>query len=294
MLKNIKQKFFWSKKIFESVNNPLGVILFRIGFMNEFFCDFKRFGLVKLTKNDINTGLFAALVGVRINDSAGENIIKSIISQKENDIIVLESIKILNVGLSSFIETFVEENYSIDDVFNNESIIDIGGHVGDTALYFAKKGYSVYSFEPVPEVFQIAINNLELNKTLSNRVKLINKAVTNKKGTTKISFEGINKSNVSSTFSSSDNLIEVETTTIENILNDFNIKPYALKMDCEGCEYEIIGKTDLSMFREILLEYHSNLTGVNAQYLVEKLQDQGFKIKKMVGNADIGIIHFYK
>ncbi|MDO9043821.1 MAG: FkbM family methyltransferase [Methanobacteriaceae archaeon] len=294
IITNIKQKYFWLKKIFESVNNPLGTFLFRIGVVNKFICDFKQFGTVKLTKKDIDSGLFAALVGVQISNSTSENTIKSIVSQKEKDIIDLDSIKILNVGISSFIETFVEESYFINNVFNGESIIDIGGHVGDTALYFANKGYTVYSFEPIPEVFQIATKNLELNKRFADRVKLINKAVTSKKGTIKISFDSINESNVSSAFSSSKNLIEVDTTTLETILNEYEIDPYALKIDCEGCEYEIIGKTDLSMFSEILLEYHSNLTGINAQYLIENLQNQGFEVKKMVGNKDMGLIHFYK
>jgi hypothetical protein len=52
-------------------------------------------------------------------------------------------------------------------------------------------------------------------------------------------------------------------------------------MDCEGSEYDIIKNTDLSMFNEIIVEYHAFLTGLNPKILINKLKNQGFKVKKI-------------
>lgn len=302
MLKDIiKQKIFWTRKIFQSTHNPLKVFLFRIGVFKECECNFKQFGTVKLYKKDVNNGLFPALItiGSVPNNPNGINFIKKIIAQKDEYIINLESLKILNVGISSFIETFVEEQYKLKQTNKNKVVIDIGGNVGDTALYFAKKGYEVYSFEPVPDVFNIALKNLELNPELESKIHFINKAVSCKKGTLKIAFQGLNESGQSSTYLSSDEYCEVEATTIKDILNEYDFKPYVLKMDCEGCEYDIIQNTDLSMFNEIIFEYHAFLTGIDVEILINKLINQGFRIKKKDLNfpdmgLGIGLIYAYK
>jgi len=76
--------------------------------------------------------------------------------------------------------------------------------------------------------------------------------------------------------------IDVETTTINNILKQYQIDPYILKIDCEGCEKDIIMNSDLSMFEEIYLEYHTYLTGISHLKLIDKLSKQGFKVKKIV------------
>ncbi|MBO7715986.1 MAG: FkbM family methyltransferase [Methanobrevibacter sp.] len=46
---------------------------------------------------------------------------------------------------------------------DGESLIDIGGNVGDTAIYFANKGYNVLAFEPLPNIYEIANKNIGLN-----------------------------------------------------------------------------------------------------------------------------------
>ena len=96
----------------------------------------------------------------------------------------------------------------------------------------------------------------------------------------------------------SDDSYEVNVITVDDILKDNNIKADFLKMDCEGCEFNIILNSDLSNFKDVLFEHHSEFTGKDYHILIEKLESQGFKIKKYpVFNLDfekIGIIHAFK
>ena len=76
--------------------------------------------------------------------------------------------------------------------------------------------------------------------------------------------------------------------------------PDVLKMDCEGCEFEIILNEDLSMFNDIIFEHHSHITGKNYNILIEKLKKENFKINVMQCNGinmsfdKQGLIHAYK
>lgn len=65
--------------------------------------------------------------------------------------------------------TFILEQYAIENIIGaaeSDIVIDAGGFVGDTAMYFAQRcGASgkVYSFEPIPRIVEIAKKNVALN-----------------------------------------------------------------------------------------------------------------------------------
>jgi len=67
-----------------------------------------------------------------------------------------------------------------------------------------------------------------------------------------------------------------------------------LKMDCEGCEYDIILKDydTIKEFDEIELEYHADKTKIPVSRLLEKL-NKDFECKFIRGgiNEKIGILH---
>ncbi|KZX16015.1 methyltransferase domain protein [Methanobrevibacter cuticularis] len=177
---------------------------------------------------------------------------------------------------------------------SDKVVIDVGANVGDSALFFANKGYNVIGFEPVHSFYEVALKNIKLNPNLEKRIKLINKGVSDKKETIHINYNFVGDGGASS-FGESLYECEVETLTIKDILNEFNIKnPYLLKMDCEGCENPIICNCDLSMFDKIIFEYHTILTGLCHEKLVDRLEKQGFKISKIEGNKEIGVIHLDK
>lgn len=83
--------------------------------------------------------------------------------------------------------TFILEQYAIENalgVKESDVVIDAGGFVGDTALYFAQKcGKSgkVYSFEPIPRIVEIANRNIALNN-FEGIVEMIPHALSDKRG----------------------------------------------------------------------------------------------------------------
>lgn len=93
-------------------------------------------------------------------------------------------------------------------------------------------------------------------------------------------------------------LYKFDVITIENILNENNIKSDFLKMDCEGYKFNIILNSDLSDFKDILFEHYAIIVSKIYSLLTNKLECKGFKIKKLdVFNSDfenVGLIHTYK
>lgn len=190
-------------------------------------------------------------------------------------------------------EYFSDDEWNMID-FKNRSVIDIGGNVADSALDFANSGAEVIAFEPVKHLFKIGLENISLNPELSDKITFINKAVGAKSGKIDITADSLQG------YISNQENYEIEVITIEDILNDYEIEPDILKMDCEGCEFEIIPQYDLSIFNEIIFEHHAQIAGKDYKPLIEILENQGFKIKTYPCNSsgrsfnEIGIIYAFK
>lgn len=224
-----------------------------------------------------------------------------------------DDVEFLNIGGVKYINTYnqkflkehpfkynicIGEYFTDDDWdmvnYKNRTIIDIGGNVGDTALYFANKGGNVIAFEPVKHLYDLALENLSLNSSLKKNIKFFNKAVGGKRGVINI------HSNAFSDYADENMSYDVEVITVNDIIENYDVKPDILKMDCEGCEFEIISSADLSMFNDIIFEHHSFITGKNHKNLMDILEKQGFKINTYLCNAsrksfnELGIIHAFK
>ena len=113
-------------------------------------------------------------------------------------------------------------------------------------MFFAINGGEVYGYEPVKYLYNYSLENRNLNKNLKDKIHLFNLAVSDKVGTLEIN-------DLDSTSQYRDNnSYTVNVTTIDKILEENNIEADILKIDCEGCEFNIILNTDLSDFDNIL------------------------------------------
>lgn len=160
MIKNLKSKYLWTKLIFKATKDPLSalsVLLFRLGLKDKCKCAFKYLGNIELDKNDIERGYFDYLILACSQklSKAGINNLKALLNQRNNKIIEINGIRFLNSVVYSIYETFVEEPYRVRKAKDDETVIDIGGNIGDTALYFASKGYKVYAFEPTQKCINL-------------------------------------------------------------------------------------------------------------------------------------------
>lgn len=105
----------------------------------------------------------------------------------DNQVTEIDNIKYVNIYNEEFIKTHPKEYYiCIEEYFRddqwdminskNKNIIDIGANNADTALYFAKNGANVIAFEPVKHLYELGLENINLNPQLKDKIQFINKA----------------------------------------------------------------------------------------------------------------------
>ena len=75
-----------------------------------------------------------------------------------------------------FAETFLYDVH-YTPFLKDKIVIQAGGFVGDTALYYANKGAIVYSLEPQPSCYKLALENIKLNPHLAPRITFLNYAL---------------------------------------------------------------------------------------------------------------------
>ena len=189
---------------------------------------------------------------------------------------------------------YKSENFDIKDT---DIIIDIGGHIGLFSLYasqFCKNGL-IYSFEPVPENYNLLIDNIQSNDL--NQIKPFNLAVSNSNSNVKLYLNDDEAGH--SMFSKSSKTITVDSISLQQIFDDNNIENCNfLKLDCEGTEYEILQNLKLSYFNKIekiVIEYHMADSHPELLENLKKLlisQNYSLKTKKLF--SDIGFLYALK
>jgi hypothetical protein len=150
---------------------------------------------------------------------------------------------------------FQKNEYSFLPVTDKE-VIDIGANIGDSSIYFANRGAkSVIALEPDRISYEFAVKNISING-YSNTIKLILAACGSK-----------------DKFMSEN---ELQFITLKTLIKKYGSCPKILKVDCEGCEYDLILNAsidDLSRFSHIQIEYHFGY-----QNLKTKLEECGFEV----------------
>lgn len=306
----IKDSIKWNKLAFKTLKNPLEVLLFRIGLKNKTNIKTKTIGNFFIENNRYKINIISKIMKFQYTVLNNSNIseekikkFKKLIYQfcSDEKIIEIDGIKYLN-NIDAFVlfEEFFEEGSMIFSELENKIAIDIGANIGDTALYFANNGCEVYAYEPVPDIFKIAIENINLNPTLTNKIHLFNYAVSDENKEIEIIANG----SASSIYAKGSEKYKIKAYSLDFIINQLhekNIYPNILKMDCEGSEFDIIPNSNLKIFEEISLEYHTKMTGIDKDILIKTLQNQDFEIKGIykapeidIPIEEIGIIHAIK
>jgi FkbM family methyltransferase len=138
------------------------------------------------------------------------------------------------------------------DVKSGELWFDIGAHIGAFTCYAASKGAIVSAFEPIPSSFALLQQNVILNN-LETHVKTHNVAITDKLGEIELFVDENNYGNCSKYNRGLSKTLKVKTIPASslNIFDDF-----CIKLDTEGCEYDILSGIDLTKVNKLVMENH--------------------------------------
>jgi hypothetical protein len=214
------------------VNNWSSVLLVYSNLKKHVTVKFKDGDSAELSKKDYNT-FYEKLYRKHLEDNGFSYPAENMIKTPDGLTLMLPNVSYSLV----FDEIYLMQVYGKPDLTGIVAI-DVGAAVGDTALFFKKCGAkSVYGYELDQARVRIAEKNIEMNG-MGDTVMVYNKKAT---------VEELHK------------LI----TTI----ND----PIFLKLDCEGCEYDIIPKLDMSKVTYVVMEYH-----MDPEPLTEALARAGF------------------
>jgi len=172
---------------------------------------------------------------------------------------------------AEIIATFEDKEYGFIDV-KNKVVTDIGAFIGDTSIYFAIKGAnSIYAIEPHPGAYKELVENIRLNN-LESKIIPLNVGIGYKANYITVN---VNTKQAPQIYlrNSQDKGAKVVVSTLSDIIKNYNINTDVLKMDCEGCEYDIIlnDYTTVSKFEQIVFEYHAYNTNISINNLMNIL-----------------------
>lgn len=167
------------------------------------------------------------------------------------------------------------------EIKENDIVIDVGAHIGifsTFAAFYAKKGL-VYSFEPLKENFYLLEKNVKINK-LKN-IKFFNKGLGKKQKFVKLYIFENKASNSTKIFENKNNYVLICLVELKKIIDKINKKINLLKIDCEGCEYEVLFNLPSSYFEKIdkiVLEFHDINKKYNYKTISAHLRKMNFKV----------------
>jgi FkbM family methyltransferase len=167
---------------------------------------------------------------------------------------------------------FLAEQYAMLNV-RDRQVLDVGASCGDTAIYFGLKGASeVVALEPFPAVCELA--KLAFEATGLKNVLLLNEGA-GKPGI--VSLDPAIPTDPSTSIEATEGGTPVRLSSLEQLVNRFSLDNAALKIDCEGCEYDLINDASdetLHHFPEIVLEYERP-----PELYVNRLLKAGYKVE---------------
>lgn len=236
----------------------------------------------KLTFKDKNSKdieelyLFALKYGVKFSNKEGSWNFDS-----DKDLITTpDGIKFNLRGFNSliFAETFLYDVHFVQTDLSNKVIIQAGGFIGDTAIYYASRGARVYSFEPSVDSYGMAIRNIGLNPNLAKNIVMKNYALGKDE---EIEFP-LNDAGFagSSVFSvNGSKKINVRSVSVSTILKELNVdSPYLLELNVQGKEFDAINDESVSKFKVVRMEYFPNFNKLadERNLIMKKLKQYGF------------------
>jgi len=237
--------------------------------------------LLALFDHGIRDGAF--FIDEKYTTSIKNEKILRIVQSKQSIIETSEGIKFFldailpDVIVESFIRR-VHDQYSKS--LMDKVVIDVGAAVGDTPLYFAAKGATVYAIEMTESNYEKMIRNLKLNSDLSKKIIPIRAAI-GKDEIIEYYEDGVDiqigGASLFNKFGSRAKKTQVEGMTVKTLFDKFNISSVdLLKMDCKGCE-AFLNKEDLEIVKRVKIDYIINTKSHKIESVLNLLEELGYE-----------------
>jgi len=201
------------------------------------------------------------------------------------------------LGISELYEVFFENTYGVFD-YNGKIVIDIGGFIGNTATYFAVNGAKkVYVYEPFPPTFKLLRENIKLNN-LNDVIIPKNVGIGHNDSIVEMGFSNTfpgSSGCVTDVRKISSSKYTIQIQDITKVLDSIG-EVDVIKMDCEGCEYQVINRLVESGYIDkinegLVMEVHEGEKLGKLNDIVGPLKNSGFKTKILKRNK--GEINLY-
>jgi FkbM family methyltransferase len=179
-------------------------------------------------------------------------------------------------------ETCIDEGYLKGiRIESNWSVIDVGAGLGDFTILAASAASLglVHAYEPFEESHQLLKRNLSLNHI--DGVTCFQEAAG--RSGTRLSAADSSKEAVSTAFAETSEPSSVPSINLRQMLARLPSGSCdLLKIDCEGCEYELLLSAEADSLRRIqriTMEAHDGYGGHATTDIVAHLQQNGFRVR---------------
>tara|TARA_R110000822_G_scaffold172715_1_gene312335 strand:- start:527 stop:1291 length:765 start_codon:yes stop_codon:yes gene_type:complete len=185
-----------------------------------------------------------------------------------------------------------QHEIAIEHIKSNSIVMEVGAHIGTLTIVLSKLAKKVYTFEPLPNSFDLLVKNLQLNNCTN--VIASNQGISDKIGETTIEWIGDNNSGATvlkggsvktNDFPKLDNKIDL--ITIDSLCLD---KLDYLKIDVEGFEenvlrggLETIKKCQPIIIMECMEDYYKGtiIKNETLESRFKQLLDMGYAYKNL-------------
>jgi FkbM family methyltransferase len=165
------------------------------------------------------------------------------------------------VDLVSIKNIFLKKEYELKDIGDVETIIDLGGYIGESALYFhaTYPDARIIVVEPDPESFEM----LKKNTETIDSIECVHAAISdsNEPITFYSSKTGLGSSTLDREDQSNTTEVTVPSITFDELLEKYKIETVdILKFDIEGMEYRLLSSIKaMHQIRTLTGEIHYDM-----------------------------------
>ncbi|MBC7225788.1 MAG: FkbM family methyltransferase [Thermoflexales bacterium] len=185
-------------------------------------------------------------------------------------------------------ETCLDRQYELygTPIEDGWTVVDIGAGLGDFAILIARENphSHIYAYEPFPDSYQLLEENIALNNVYN--ISSFQVAVGARNEKVRLFAKGEAVQHTILLEGHSDDSIpytEVQGVTLNDAFAINGIERCDfLKMDCEGCEFDVLfgtSPTTLERISRICLEYHDGFTRFTHTDLIGYLHQYGFQTR---------------